>query len=341
MATSDLSLLFFFPEMIQDVIFTWQDIFGVTALAISAVLQLSALFITRIIVKLKPGISLSCFIRSWIHGIGFLEQTAFLIFHVTYILPWKDWDDVDLCIILRGTMSMMSCCSVMWLLMLAAFYYRLARKLTSCFCCNSRKFSVSITWTLALASSLLYLIVTFLMQDYETYSHYVAHCWNHINGTLHLYVIYGGEMFPFSLLLLCVLSTCILERKRGDKAVAEPLKRQISFRRMIIAPEELKHLAYKVDLLLFLAVLLGIYYIGFVLKLSLSEAGSDVSLMCMQAIKGVLIATTVCILDKNTLALFGHQNVATQQEYRVEQESLAVFTYHSEPNEAEVVDLQA
>ena len=268
-------------------------IMGMILIILSLIVQLTSLLIMRILSKLKPYRH-TVTLRMWLFLATSLDQIAFLVFHIKYHFMETDFKDTGSCIVLRFVGSFTSTFTVMWLSIIAAFYCILTIKPAKCFTFHSRFLSHCVTWTWTCVSCLMYLVMAFLLKE-EQHVKYLYPCWNSINGTIHLYLTYGNEIFGLFLVLIysiCARFRMTSKRERVDFFLQHPQYK-----------DELYGLKSNINILIFLSFVLCVYYVGIVLRYRLETTGSDLYLMALQSFKGLIISVMMCFLDKRVMDL--------------------------------------
>ncbi|WAR13163.1 hypothetical protein MAR_027343 [Mya arenaria] len=85
-----------------------------------------------------------------------------------------------------------------------------------CFSFHARFLSHCTAWTWTCVSSLMYLVLAFLLR--ERYMHELTHqCWSNIRDTIHMYSTYGNEIIPLMFVIMAgrgyaiAITTCFLD----------------------------------------------------------------------------------------------------------------------------------
>lgn len=277
---------------------------GLSLLGLSACLQCLCLFFLRVLTHSKNGGHIST-IRMWLHLSAAAEQCTFILFHVKYQLLETDFEVADTCIVLRFLSTVASTLTNMWIFVISSFYLMLTIKPDKCFTFHSRFLSHCVTWMWTLVSSLMYLVISFLIkEDYRL--NYIHTCWDNIPETIHMYLTYGNELIPF--VLTAIIISCARCRVPFRQEVLQCFTSHSEYHL------DTKHITNTLNCYIILAATLCIYYIGVTFRLLLDDRGSDMTLMIMQSCKGAAIAMMTCFLDHDVMYLVCRRRLAKEYE---------------------------
>ncbi|XP_052817459.1 uncharacterized protein LOC128243623 [Mya arenaria] len=270
-----------------------KPVIGLVVLGFSALSQLVCLFLTRVLVKLKHGDYTST-MKTLLYTSSFLEQISFMVFHIKYQYMNIDFDSTDECTVLRFLSTFFAAFSTMWILCISVFYLVLTIKPQKCFSFHARFLSHCTAWTWTCVSSLMYLVLAFLLR--ERYMHELTHqCWSNIRDTIHMYSTYGNEIIP----LMFVIMVSSIARLRISKT-----RYQLgNFMQNSECNINGSRLVCTLNGYVVLSSLLVLYYILLTFRILLDPRGSDIVLMLFQAGRGYAIAITTCFLDEDVLSL--------------------------------------
>ncbi|KAH3768283.1 hypothetical protein DPMN_169495 [Dreissena polymorpha] len=276
-----------------------KQIVGISLLVAAMILQIVCILLTRILIKLEYG-GYMAVMRTWLFLSSTMEHVFYIIFHVNYTYIKSGDEQPDTCILMRFLMSFCSTFTTMWILTIAAFYLVMPIKPEKCLSSIVRFLThcVALTWTFV--SCLLYLVIAFRLKA-DNALEYIHSCWNDISNTLHFYNCYGNEIIPF------LVTAFILVNARFRISTH---KRTMSSR----MPEyhvNVTQLRRTINRYIVLIVFLFIYYIGLYIRFVFDKRGSDLVMMAMQCGRSVAIAVTVCLLDKDVLALIFRRPFST------------------------------
>lgn len=266
---------------------------GIIVISISATIQITCLFLVRILAHMKRGKDPTTTLRSWFHMSAALDQISFIIFHVQYNFLQKHFDDADNCVLIRFLSSMTSSMTNMWLLVIASFYLMLTIKPAKCFTFHARFLSHCVTWTWTCVGSLMYLMMSHMLKE-EYHGPVLIACWNKISNTIHMYLTYGNEIIPFVIAFIFIF--CAKIRLRTGKFLVQTFSEHSEFK------IQADHAKQSTNIVLLLFVLMSVYYISLMTKIQFSDKASDIVIMMIQAYKGFAIAL-VCFIYPDTLLL--------------------------------------
>ena len=294
-------------------------IIGIFLLTTSACLGLVCIFLVRILAHAKHGGHTST-MRMWLHMSASFEQTTFLVFHIKYNFLKTDFKVQDTCIVLRFLSCLASTMTISWLFVIASFYLMLTIKPSRCFSFHSRFLSHSISWTWTCVSCLMYLMLSFLLQE-EFHRPNIQSCWHSGSRTIHTYLTYGNEFIPFLISFLFILcARCRIPFKRD---ILQRFSHQSEYH------VNIESITNTINRYVILSSFLMIYYISITFRIFLVDNGSDLFLMAMQSGKGIIIGLITCFFSNDVISLICRQERAQQIRNEHRSGSMNVSGYNT------------